>query len=79
MVKRDEAGPARNRWDELPVWQQAGILALGAVEVVLTTKAAIDLVRRPRAQVRGPKTLWMLGFSVQPFGPIAYLGLGRRR
>jgi hypothetical protein len=69
----------QERWDELPHLQQTGIVALAALEVVLTTAAVIDLVRRPRAQVRGPKTLWFLGFAVQPFGPIAYLVLGRRR
>ena len=50
-------------------------MALSAVEIVLTTKAVVDLVRRPREQIRGPKTLWALGFTVQPFGPIAYLAL----
>jgi len=70
---------ARKRWAELPQWQQAGIVALSAVEIVLTTMAVADLVRRPKSQVRGPKGLWALGFSVQPFGPVAYLLLGRRR
>jgi hypothetical protein len=70
---------ARKRWDELPQWQQAGIAALSAVEIVLTTMAVVDIVRRPTTQVRGPKGLWVLGFSVQPFGPVAYLLLGRRR
>ncbi|MDT4992785.1 MAG: hypothetical protein QOH97_2677 [Actinoplanes sp.] len=73
---RDEA---HDRWEGLPRWQQAGIGALAGVEVVLTTVAIVDLVRRPRASVRGPKTLWFLTFPVQPFGPIAYLALGRRR
>ena len=75
----DDLEAVRDKWDELPRWQQAGLIALGAVEIVLTTKAALDLVRRPGSQVRGPKTLWFLGFAVQPFGPIAYLSLGRRR
>jgi len=39
----------------------------------------VDLVRRPRAQVRGPKALWMMGLFVQPVGPVAYLALGRRK
>ena len=69
----------RPRWDELPAWQQAGIIALGAVEVVLTTMAAADLARRPSDRVRGPKALWALGLVVQPFGPVAYLAFGRRR
>ena len=70
---------ARKRWDELPQWQQAGIVALSAVEIVLTTMAVVDIVRRPKSQVRGPKVLWALGLPVQPFGPVAYLLLGRRR
>ncbi|MDT5033175.1 MAG: hypothetical protein QOC94_3346 [Actinoplanes sp.] len=70
---------AHDRWEGLPRWQQAGIIALAGVEVVLTTAAIVDLVRRPRDSVRGPKTLWFLTFPVQPFGPIAYLTLGRRR
>ena len=74
-VHTDEVRP---RWDELPRWQQAGIVAVSAVEIVLTTMAVIDLVRRPREQVRGPKTLWALSLTVQPFGPIAYLALARR-
>ncbi|MET0495827.1 MAG: PLD nuclease N-terminal domain-containing protein [Actinoplanes sp.] len=69
----------RKRWDELPGWQQAGIVAVSAAEIVLTTMAVVDLVRRPRTQLRGPKTLWALSLSVQPFGPIAYLALARRR
>ena len=69
----------RIQWADLPRWQQAGVVALGVVEVVLTTVAATDLVRRPRAEVRGPKALWALGLPVQPFGPIAYLAFGRRR
>ena len=69
----------RIEWADMPGWQQAGVVALGVVEVVLTTVAAIDLVRRPREQVRGRKALWALGLPVQPFGPIAYLVFGRRR
>lgn len=67
------------RWDDLSDGQKAAIVVGAAVEVVLTTVALVDLVRRPRAQVRGPKALWALGCVVQPVGPIAYLALGRRR
>jgi hypothetical protein len=76
---KSETEPVRDRWEELPRWQQTAIIALGAMELVLTAKAAVDLARRPRPQVRGPKALWFMTFAVQPFGPIAYLALGRRR
>jgi hypothetical protein len=51
---------------------------VGAAEVVLTSLASADLKRRPAAEVRGPKVLWLLAFLVQPFGPIAYFVVGRR-
>ena len=79
MQQGTEAERARRRWDELPRWQQTGIVAMSAAEIVLTTMAVVDLVRRPREQIRGPKTLWSLALTIQPFGPIAYLGLARRR
>jgi len=65
------------RWSELSTSEQAIIISLGAVELVLTTVALVDLARRPSAQVRGPKAAWALGCFVQPIGPIAYLTLGR--
>ena len=66
------------RWDELTGTQKALILTAASVELALTATALVDLVRRPRELVRGPKPLWGLGLVVQPFGPIAYLALGRR-
>jgi hypothetical protein len=69
----------QQRWEDLSPRQQAAIVVLGAVEVVVTVVALRDLARRPRAQVRGPKPLWLVGCFVQPVGPVAYLALGRRR
>ena len=69
----------REQWDALPPWRKAGTFALGVVEIVATTAAVVDLVRRPREQVRGPKALWWPTLSVQPVGPLVYLLLGRKR
>lgn len=69
---------AKKSWDELSGSQKALILTGISIELALTATALVDLVRRPRAQVRGPKGLWALGLVVQPVGPIAYLALGRR-
>jgi hypothetical protein len=60
-------------------WQRIGTVLLGAVEVVATTSAVVDLARRPREEVRGPKALWWPALVVQPFGPFAYLLAGRRK
>jgi hypothetical protein len=70
---------AGRSWSDLTESQQRTIIALGAVELVLTTVALVDLARRPRELVRGPKAVWALGCFVQPVGPIAYLAAGRRR
>jgi Phospholipase_D-nuclease N-terminal len=68
----------KKRWSDFSEGQRAAILVGTAIEVVLTTVALADLARRSRAQVRGPKSLWVLGCIVQPVGPIAYLAFGRR-
>lgn len=69
--------PAR-RWKDLSRNQRAAIIALGSIETALTTVAAVDLCRRPRELLRGPKALWWPAIFVQPLGPIAYLRLARR-
>ena len=58
--------------------QRTLVVVGGAVEVVLTTVALVDLARRPASQVRGSKVAWALASFVQPVGPIAYLVWGRR-
>lgn len=68
----------KKQWSDFSGGQRAAIIVAAATEVVLTGVALADLARRPRAQVRGPKTLWVLGCIIQPAGPIAYLALGRR-
>jgi hypothetical protein len=70
--------PSR-RWPELTAGEQSALVALGIAELVTTAVAVVDLVRRPRERVRGPKALWFAASAVQPFGPVAYLLFGRRR
>jgi hypothetical protein len=68
----------KKKWADLSPTQQRIIVVSGIVEVVLTAYCLRDLRRRPADQVRGPKALWAPAMSVQPFGPLAYLTLGRR-
>ena len=58
--------------------QRKAVVAGGVVELVVTAIAATDLYRRDASQVRGPKSLWVAAFAVQPFGPLGYLLLGRK-
>ncbi|MSW94546.1 MAG: hypothetical protein F2806_06375 [Actinobacteria bacterium] len=58
--------------------QRAGFLGLACVEIVLTTKTWVDLARRPKSGIRGPKAMWFLVSFIQPVGPVTYLSLGRK-
>jgi len=70
---------AKKRWSDLNPIEQRTIIVGGVAEALLTSYALVDLARRPGSRVRGPKLLWLLGFVVQPFGPLTYLRWGRRR
>ncbi|MFT4010452.1 MAG: hypothetical protein QM655_10475 [Nocardioidaceae bacterium] len=69
---------AKKKWSELSRTQKRLIIVGGVAEVVITALAARDLRQRPASGVRGPKAVWAASFVVQPFGPLAYFGLGRR-
>jgi hypothetical protein len=68
----------KKRWRDFSPAQRAAIVVGAAIEIVLTTTALVDLAKRPRTQVRGPKLLWLVALVVQPVGPISYLAFGRR-
>jgi hypothetical protein len=70
---------AKQDWNDLTVAQQRGIVAGGAVELAATVWVLVDLLRRPASGIRGPKWAWAAACVVQPFGPLAYAALGRRR
>ncbi|QMW66480.1 PLDc_N domain-containing protein [Mumia sp. ZJ1417] len=69
---------AQKQWSDLTPPQRRAVIALGAVEVVLTTAALVSLARTPAERIRGPKAAWVGGCFVQPAGPIAYFLVGRR-
>jgi hypothetical protein len=68
----------KKKWSELSPRSRAAIVALGLAEVVVTSVALRDLVRRPAGLVRGPKALWAPVLFVQPIGSPLYLLAGRR-
>jgi len=72
-------GKSRKHWRDMSSGQQTLVLVGASIELALTATAAVDLWRRPRADVRGPKLLWAVCLVIQPFGPIAYLTAGARR
>jgi hypothetical protein len=69
---------AQTRWSDLTTLQKRAIVVGGALEAVMTLAALRDLALRRPEEVRGPKLAWVVGFVVQPIGPIAYFTVGRR-
>jgi hypothetical protein len=70
---------ANKKWSDLSPTQKGACIAGGVAEIVLTAYVVRDLAKRPAEAVRGPKALWALGMILQPVGPVAYLGVGRRK
>ena len=62
----------------IPAYQNYTIRAQ-VTEGLNLASAAKDLATRDASALRGPKVLWMPLLAVQPFGPLAYLLVGRRR
>jgi Phospholipase_D-nuclease N-terminal len=65
------------RWSDLSAGQQKLIVAAAAGELSLKVAALIDLRRRPREQVRGPKFMWVALMFVNLIGPVSYFAFGR--
>jgi Phospholipase_D-nuclease N-terminal len=69
----------RKRWSELSGRQQATIVAAAVVQQALAAATLWDLRRRPSAEIRGSKQLWVAAAFVNFIGPLAYFTVGRRR
>jgi len=69
----------RRRWRDLTRRQQTALSVTAVVQFGLAAAAWTDLVRRPPAQVRGPKWRWAALIAVNFAGPIAYFRWGRIR
>jgi hypothetical protein len=73
--------PAGRTWRTLSRRQRVFASVRGALQLAVLVAALIDLRRRPAAQVRGPKRMWVVVACVNylGIGPLIYLLLGRRR
>jgi hypothetical protein len=69
----------RKRWSELSGRQQAAIAAAAVVQAALTAATLWDLRRRPSAEIRGSRKLWVAAAFVNFVGPLTYFTVGRRR
>jgi len=65
-------------WAGLTPAQRAAFVGLASLEIILTTRTWVDLAKRPKNEIRGPKAVWLLVSFIQPIGPITYLSVGRK-
>ena len=70
---------AVKHWNDMSDAEKTAILVAASVQISLAATAWIDLARRPRELVRGPKSLWAAVIAVNFVGPISYFTFGRRR
>ncbi len=70
---------ARKRWSDLTDAEKTAILVAATVQISLAATAWVDLARRPRELVRGPKPLWAAAIAVNFVGPVTYFAVGRLR
>lgn len=73
------SGKKKLQWNELSRGQQAGILALGSLQLSLAVSAWTDLFFRPASQVRGHKAKWATIIAINFIGPVVYFTRGIRR
>ncbi|AZG46963.1 PLDc N-terminal domain-containing protein [Gordonia insulae] len=66
------------RFSQLPARSRASIIVGAIVQFILQGAALRDIKRRPAAQIKGPKPLWVGLSFVNYFGPIAYFVFGRK-
>jgi hypothetical protein len=70
---------ASRRLSDLSGRQRRLLGAAAAAQLGLLAAALIDVRRRPRDQVRGPKKLWTAVSFVNFVGPISYFVFGRKK
>ena len=69
----------RKTWSDLTDRQKTALLVTASVQLSLAATAWVDLARRPRNQVNGPKGAWAAALAVNFVGPISYFAFGRKK
>lgn len=67
------------RWQDLSGGQRRLIAAGAIMQLSLLASALIDIWRRPREEIRGPKRLWVGVSFINFIGPLSYFVFGRRK
>lgn len=69
------------KFEDLPPLVRGALVLGGVADAALRVYAMIDVVKRPKAEIRGSKAVWLPALGVvNSFGvlPLVYLRFGRR-
>jgi len=68
-----------NRFSDVPADRRAGMIIGGLLQAALAIWAFVDLARRSREEIRGPKQVWIPVILVNWIGPAVYFIFARKR
>ena len=69
----------KRSWSNLGPTQKATVVLSATIQLGLLAAALVDIYRRPAAEIRGNKRLWVAVAFVNFVGPISYFLFGRGR
>ena len=70
---------AKKKWSDLGPVQKATVALSATNQLGLLAAALRDIYRRPAAEIRGNKRLWVAAALINFVGPISYFLFGRKR
>jgi hypothetical protein len=70
---------AKKRWSDLGPVQKGTVALTVTIQLGLLAAALRDIYRRPAAEIRGNKRLWVAAAFINFVGPISYFLFGRKR
>jgi hypothetical protein len=68
----------KKQWKDLSRTTRIRIMLMGFVQIALLAAALWDIRRRPAAQIKGNKKMWVGLVFINYIGPIAYFLVGRK-
>ena len=69
----------KKRWSDLGSAQKSSVLLSVTIQLGLLAAVLADIYRRPAAEIRGNKKLWVAAAFINFVGPISYFLFGRKR
>ncbi len=60
------------KWKEIPLPAKIGAAFFGSIALILMIIAQVDITKRDRKEIVGPKLLWRFVALIEIIGPVIY-------